>query len=216
MRRLHGATKGRTLPTFVWSRQDRGKGLAARFEDFMEVEGMQDLRARLSTPPGRCVTTAAQLHVLASVLIGCGLSVLNDEDAIDFHALGTPAARRGSAYDIIARKPKSEITISRRGQSRAQPEAQPQVVTLPDVPPRWKPTPETGLVQHENWRTSTRRQMIACECRLYLTPCDAYDYLFKDNDQLQGLTAGFPYTYPKLLPLGLSTPNRPTPCWLCP
>ncbi|KAL1659465.1 hypothetical protein GGF50DRAFT_119867 [Schizophyllum commune] len=44
------------------------KGLAARFENFMDETGMQDLRVSLSTPPSRRVTAASQLNVRASVL----------------------------------------------------------------------------------------------------------------------------------------------------
>ncbi|KAL1678877.1 hypothetical protein EV122DRAFT_264169 [Schizophyllum commune] len=107
-----------------------------------------------------------------NIAAGFGLGALNeaDEDDLDIYDSGVPAARRGVAYDIIDREEEDEISISRRGQHRAQPQAPQrssaftqtfrdgQVVlpgfqlsdkpvaedrwfALPDVPPGWKPDP---------------------------------------------------------------------------
>ncbi|KAI5895592.1 uncharacterized protein SCHCODRAFT_02699468 [Schizophyllum commune H4-8] len=67
-----------------------------------------------------------------NIAAGFGLGALNeaDEDDLDIYDSGAPAARRGVAYDIIDREEEDEISISRRGQPRAQPQAQ-QVTSIP-------------------------------------------------------------------------------------
>ncbi|KAL1759798.1 hypothetical protein FB107DRAFT_270824 [Schizophyllum commune] len=67
-----------------------------------------------------------------NIAAGFGLGALNeaDEDDLDIYDSGAPAARRGVAYDIIDREEEDEISISRRGQHRAQPQA-PQVTSIP-------------------------------------------------------------------------------------